>query len=225
MSISKTNRLSLVEQVVSQIETLIESGEWEIGSQIPPEMDLIKQFDVSRNTLREAIRSLVYAGLLITKQGKGTFVKSSSALGVAFQRRIQQSSLFETLEVRHALERQGAQLAAIRRDQEDIEKLRFHITACQKAAEAKDIKAYEEADIQLHKSIMCSSHNALLIDLYEHMEDSVHDSIHQLAGMSSDATLHLSIHCNLVEAIIDQDVNRAIDSVNGYIAQFKKFID
>ncbi|MFD6442861.1 FadR/GntR family transcriptional regulator, partial [Peribacillus sp. NPDC060186] len=54
MTISKTNRLSLVEQVVSQIESLIESGEWEIGNKIPPEMDLIKQFDVSRNTLREA---------------------------------------------------------------------------------------------------------------------------------------------------------------------------
>lgn len=225
LSISKANRLSLVEQVVSQIETLIESGEWEIGSQIPPEMDLIKQFDVSRNTLREAIRSLVYAGLLITQQGKGTFVKSASALGAAFQRRIQRSSLFETLEVRHALERQGAQLAAARRDQEDIEKLRLHLTACSKAAEAKDLKAYEEADIQLHKTIMASSHNGLLIDLYEHMEDSLHDSIHQIAGMSPDANLHLSIHCNLVEAIIDQDVERAIDSVNGYIAHFKKFID
>ncbi|MFJ7752601.1 FadR/GntR family transcriptional regulator [Peribacillus muralis] len=222
MSISKTNRLSLVEQVVSQIETLIESGEWEIGNQIPPEMDLIKHFDVSRNTLREAIRSLVYAGLLITKQGKGTFVKSSSSLGVAFQRRIQRSSLFETLEVRHALEREGAQLAALRRDQEDIEKLRFHIRACRIAAKEKDIKAYEQSDIQLHKSIMDSSHNALLIDLYEHMEDSLHESIHQIVRISSETNFHLSIHCNLVEAIIERDVNRATEAVNEYIEQFKK---
>lgn len=35
LTISKTNRLSLVEQVVSQIESLIESGEWKIGNQIP----------------------------------------------------------------------------------------------------------------------------------------------------------------------------------------------
>ncbi|CAH0194475.1 Pyruvate dehydrogenase complex repressor [Peribacillus sp. Bi96] len=222
MIISKTNRLSLVEQVVLQIEALIESGEWKIGHQIPPEMDLIKQFDVSRNTLREAVRSLVYAGLLVTKQGKGTFVKSSSALGAAFQRRIQQSSLLETLEVRHALEREGAQLAALRRDKEDIEKLQIHITACRNAAEAKDIKAYEEADILLHKSIMGSSHNDLLIDLYEHMEDSLHDSIHQIVEMSTDENFHLNIHCSLVEAIIEQDVNRAIETVNEYIARFKK---
>jgi DNA-binding FadR family transcriptional regulator len=222
LAISKTNRLSLVEQVVFQIETLIESGEWKIGHQIPPEMELIKQFDVSRNTLREAVRSLVYAGLLVTKQGKGTFVKSSSALGAAFQRRIQQSSLLETLEVRHALEREGAQLAALRRDKEDIEQLQIHITACRKAAEAKDIKAYEEADILLHKSIMGSSHNDLLIDLYEHMEDSLHDSIHQIVEMSTDENFHLNIHCSLVEAIIEQDVNRAAETVNEYITRFKK---
>jgi DNA-binding FadR family transcriptional regulator len=225
LTISKTNRLSLVEQVVSQIESLIESGEWKIGNQIPPEMDLIQQFDVSRNTLREAVRSLVYAGLLVTKQGKGTFVRSSSALGAAIERRIQQSSILETLEVRHALEREGAQLAALRRNQEDIEQLRFHISACSRAAEAKDIKAYEEADIQLHKSIMVSSHNDLLIDLYEHMEHSLHESIHQIVEMSSDVNFHLNIHCKLVDAIIEQDVNRAIETVNEYIAQFKKSLE
>ncbi|MCM3676669.1 FadR family transcriptional regulator [Peribacillus simplex] len=225
MTISKTNRLSLVEQVVSQIESLIESGEWKIGNQIPPEMDLIQQFDVSRNTLREAVRSLVYAGLLVTKQGKGTFVRASSALGAAFERRIQQSSLLETLEVRHALEREGAQLAALRRNQEDIERLRFHITACSRAAEGKDIKAFEEADIQLHKSIMGSSHNDLLIDLYEHMEHSLHESIHQIVELSTDANFHLNIHCSLVDAIIEQDVNRATEAVNEYIAQFKKSLE
>ncbi|MBT2668990.1 FadR family transcriptional regulator [Bacillus sp. ISL-4] len=225
MTISKTNRLSLVEQVVSQIESLIESGEWKIGTQIPPEMDLIQQFDVSRNTLREAVRSLVYAGLLVTKQGKGTFVRSASALGAAFERRIQQSSLLETLEVRHALEREGAQLAALRRDQEDIERLRFHLTACIKAAEAKDIKAYKEADIQLHKSIMGLSHNDLLIDLYEQMEHSLHQSIYQIVEMSSDANFHLNIHSKFVDAIIEQDVNRAIEAVNEYISQFKKSLE
>ncbi|OQV39628.1 FadR/GntR family transcriptional regulator, partial [Bacillus velezensis] len=64
MEISKTSRLSLVEQVVAQIESLIQSDKWPVGTRIPPELDLMKQFDVSRNTLREAIRALVHAGLL-----------------------------------------------------------------------------------------------------------------------------------------------------------------
>ncbi len=64
----KTSRVSLVEQVVMQIESLIEKGHWEIGDKLPPELELMEEFDVSRNTLREAIRALVHAGLLETRQ-------------------------------------------------------------------------------------------------------------------------------------------------------------
>src|SRR5699024_2510610 len=117
----KANRMSLVEQVVSQIEHLIESGHWSVGDRLPPEMELMKEFDVSRNTLREAIRALVHAGLLETKQGSGTIVKSTSALGVALHRQVEKSNLYETLEVRLALEREAAQLAALRRNEEDLQ--------------------------------------------------------------------------------------------------------
>src|SRR5699024_1523815 len=83
---------------------------WAVGERLPSEMELMKEFDVSRNTLREAIRALVHAGLLETKQGSGTIVQSSSALGAALQRRIEKSTVIETLEVRLALEREAAQL-------------------------------------------------------------------------------------------------------------------
>src|SRR5699024_793158 len=119
----KTSRVSLVEQVSSQIEKLIESGQWCVGDRLPPEMELMKEFDVSRNTLREAIQALVHAGLLETKQGSGTIVQSSSALGAALQRRIEKSTVIETLEVRLALEREAAQLAAKRRNEKDLESM------------------------------------------------------------------------------------------------------
>lgn len=59
----------------------IENSEWQVGMRIPPEPELMEQLQVSRNTLREAIRALTYAGLLKTRQGDGTYVCSSSVLG------------------------------------------------------------------------------------------------------------------------------------------------
>lgn len=79
--LQKTNRQTLVEQVALQMESLIESGEWGVGMRIPAEPELMTELNVSRNTLREAIRALIHAGLLKTKQGDGTYVCSSSALG------------------------------------------------------------------------------------------------------------------------------------------------
>ncbi|NOU92413.1 GntR family transcriptional regulator [Paenibacillus sp. LMG 31456] len=221
MDISKTNRLSLVEQVIVQIESLIESGTWSVGTRLPPELELMQQFDVSRNTLREAIRALVHAGLLKTRQGSGSFVSSSSVLGAVLHRRIQKSNILETLEVRHALEREAAQLAAIRRNEEDIARLRMYISDCQAAAVAKNRQAYAESDIKLHKAIVEAAHNSVLIDLYEHMTESMQTSVHNLVEITSHSDFHQNIHSKLVTAIIEQNIDQAIEAVNEYIDQFK----
>jgi len=220
MDIAKTNRLSLVEQIVSQIESLIESGAWEVGSRIPPELELMQQLDVSRNTLREAIRALVHAGLLQTKQGSGTYVCSSSTLGAALQKRLQKANLIEILEVRHALEREAARLAAIRRNKEDLDDIQTHLEACREAAEAKDSKTYVEADIQLHKAIVNASHNRMLVDLYEQMSAPLQQSVHNLSEITCHSDFHHHVHRKLVEAIIGQDTDLAAEAVNEYIEQF-----
>ncbi|KAB7707057.1 FCD domain-containing protein [Bacillus aerolatus] len=222
MKIEKTNRISLVEQVVSQMESLIESGAWAVGTRLPPEMELMERFDVSRNTLREAVRALVHGGLLQTKQGSGTRVCSSSVLGAAIERRLHKSNLLETLEVRHALEREAARLAAVRRSEEDVQQLRLQMDACLKAIQANDHQAYVEADIQLHQVIAAASHNNLLIDLYEHMTDALHSSVRNLVELTSCTDVHQRIHGKLVDGIIAQNEDGAAEAVNEYMAHLKE---
>ncbi len=55
----------------------IKQGEFLPGTQIPTEEDLIKEFQVSKTTVRKAISDLVYAGRLNREQGRGTFVIDS----------------------------------------------------------------------------------------------------------------------------------------------------
>lgn len=52
----------------------IESGHYTIGEQIPAEHEIVKKFGVARATVRQAISDLVHEGLLLRRQGKGTFV-------------------------------------------------------------------------------------------------------------------------------------------------------
>ncbi|MBE1557111.1 FadR/GntR family transcriptional regulator [Sporosarcina limicola] len=222
MNIMKTNRTSLVEQVATQMENLIETGHWSIGDKIPPEMELMVQFDVSRNTLREAIRALVHAGLLETKQGSGTSVRSASALGFAIQRHVEKSSLIDTLEVRLALEREAAQMAAERRDDRDIEKLKGCFLACQKAAATANLDQFVDADILFHKAIVEASHNQVLIDLYEHMTDALYSSVRDLIILHAPFNYEEELHVELYEAILERDINRAREYVNSYSNEFKK---
>ncbi|HLR79916.1 MAG TPA: FadR/GntR family transcriptional regulator [Bacillota bacterium] len=222
--LKKANRVSLVEQVSSQMEHLIETGHWAVGERLPSEMELMKEFDVSRNTLREAIRALVHAGLLETKQGSGTIVQSSSALGAALQRRIEKSTVIETLEVRLALEREAAQLAAKRRNEKDLESMQECIDQCRRAAEEENLEAFIAADIKFHQAMIKASHNQMLQELYEHITESIRSSIRKLMMLDEYFDFEKEIHSELLESIQQQDERQSIQHVNDYIKVFRKKI-
>lgn len=220
--LKKASRVSLVDQVISQMEGLIEKGHWPVGYKLPPEMLLMEKFDVSRNTLREAVQALVHAGLLESKQGSGTMVRSTSVLEAAMHRQIEKNGLIETLEVRLALEKEAAQLAAKRRSQEDIAKLQVSIAKCREAADKGELEEFIAADIAFHKTIVQAAKNRLLQDLYEHMTNPLYSSIKDLMMMDPQFCYDKEIHNELFKAICDQDVEAAVNYVDEYISQFQK---
>ena len=71
-------RVGLIDQVAALFQEEITSGRWPVGERIPVEADLVAAFGAGRNTVREALQSLVHAGLLSREQGRGTFVISTS---------------------------------------------------------------------------------------------------------------------------------------------------
>lgn len=66
--------LPLYVQVREILRRDIESGHYSIGEQIPAEQEIVKHYGVARATVRQAITDLVNEGLLLRRQGKGTFV-------------------------------------------------------------------------------------------------------------------------------------------------------
>ncbi|WEG13260.1 FadR/GntR family transcriptional regulator [Pullulanibacillus sp. KACC 23026] len=217
MELQRTRRASLVEQVVQQMEELIESGEWEVGSRIPNELSLSKQLGVSRNTIREAVRALVYSGLLTVKQGDGTFVHSNSALEGVLMRRLTRTDITETLEVRFALEQEAAQLAALRRTNEELEALRkVHKDLISINVETNG-KDYIEADLTFHSLVVKSSHNQLLIDLYDSIMQSVRESISGTIGKIERFDPHPTFNQQLIEAIAQKKTEAASRIVRDYI--------
>jgi len=61
-------------QVKETLSQRIQQGDWQPGDQLPVDMDLCQEFDVSRTVIRQALNDMVNEGLVIRKKGKGTFV-------------------------------------------------------------------------------------------------------------------------------------------------------
>lgn len=76
MNEMKQSGVSLYHIIEESLRNSINSGEWKKGTRIPSETVLADQFAVSRSTIRQAIANLVSDGLLIRRQGLGTFVAS-----------------------------------------------------------------------------------------------------------------------------------------------------
>ncbi|GMK44410.1 GntR family transcriptional regulator [Paenibacillus glycanilyticus] len=216
--LKQTKRLTLVEQVAEQIEGLIASGQWAVGTKVPPEPELMEQLQVSRNTLREAIRALTHAGLLKTRQGDGTYVSSSSALGPVLKKRIQRASWLETLEVRHALEKEAASLSAQRRDEEDLGRMAYCLDQSKEAIQKADADSYARWDMEFHLAVIASSRNGLLIELYDYIYDSVPPILVDMFNKDQFHGFHDN-HVRLMEAIREQNSGKAVEMVQQYIGE------
>ena len=163
--LKKARRGTLSAQIVEQMETCIKDGVWPIGEKVPSEMELMETFGVSRNTVREAILALVYAGILQSYPGDGTYVLSDGRLDAALQLRIKAARLSEIVETRMILETDIARYAAERGTAADLDRL----LEVKQARERPDLdqETFIQYDQEFHLKIAEQCHNSLLYDVYK----------------------------------------------------------
>lgn len=158
---------SLPKQVSQAIEELILNDTYKIGDKIPTEPELMEMFKVSRNSVREAIQSLIQAGLLEAKQGKGTFVIAKKRLEVELINSLIKVGSKDISEVRNFLEENIVVLAIKHATEEDLDRIEFSLK--NRNNNLDEVKENTEADINFHMSIAQATHNVLLIDLYQYI--------------------------------------------------------
>lgn len=208
-------RTSLIDVAVGRLRQQITSGAWPVGTRIPAEPELAELIGVGRNTVREAVQSLVHAGMLARRQGSGTYVISDSELAHAMGRQIAGAHQRDVLEVRRALEVEAAKLAALRRTPEHVAELRALRDARSSAYSSGDLERMVEADLALHRTIALAAQNPVLLALYENLQDAIGENIRfnfEHPAHDDDS------HQDLVDAIADGDVERAAREIEGYLS-------
>jgi DNA-binding FadR family transcriptional regulator len=158
------------EQVEEQIRSAILSGVLRSGERLPSEAELSRQFDVSRNTVREALHALATQNLIskVPGAGGGSFVRSvdHESLGNVLSESMQSLLALGRIEfeevalVRQHLEVPAARLAAGHRSQADLDLLR-DIVQQQKSISVDD-PAVPELDARFHIAIAKASGNRVL---------------------------------------------------------------
>lgn len=208
-------RTGLIDTAVEALRARISSGEWPVGSRIPPEPALVELLGVGRNTVREAVQSLVHAGLVERRQGSGTYVLSTSELAVTMGRQIADAHQRDVVSVRRALEMEAARLAARRRTATEAADLRAKRDARSRAYAAGDLDEMVATDLELHRTIVRTAGNPVLRSLYDNLLEAIGDNIR--FNFVTDSHAH-DAHDSLVEAIAAGDPERAAAETSGYLS-------
>src|SRR5688500_5724875 len=170
-------RTSLVDAAIQQLRDQITGGAWPVGTKLPSEARLAQTLGMSRLSVREALRVLVHAGLLSTRQGDGTYVTATDESQVALRRRLDTAAAMDIIDVRRGLDLVAARLAAGRRTEEELVALRETLARRDAAGRAGDLDGFADADVDFHVLVADAAHNALLADLYRSMSDALRDSV------------------------------------------------
>ena len=213
MEINKPTRISLPKQISIEIEKAIKKGTFKIGEKIPSEPDLVKTFEVSRNTIGEGIQALIQAGVLESGKGDGTYVVTTSRFEANILNRLNNSKISEVHEVRVSLEREIVKLAALRRTQSDVAEIKK--TLENKNLTKGSFKENSEADLAFHLSIAKASHNSIFYDLYKSISEYICTSIEKRLEITHmEEELISQLHIELFEAISLQDSKKAEEVIN-----------
>lgn len=214
--------------IIDQIRNAILQGKIAPGEKLPSSSELMDKFDVSKATLREALRTLEYMGLIdIRKGAKGGLYASKVESKVSRDSLInffhfQSVSVQNLSEVRKILEPYAAKVAAHKISAEDMEALSEMNQRCTDAlAKGKHDKISMEL-INFHRVIAQCTENPILIFILKFVEDLLQEAKDQLRPDKHFFQSVVEAHKKIVDALQDRDAERAWDEMYKDVSQVEE---
>lgn len=223
---------SRMELVLDYVKQGISGGKFRAGDQLPNELVIAEEVGVSRTPVREAFKVLSAIGLVDVRHGQGTFVASNTGSSLAqlmlFQVYLQDSTPQKLMEVRLIFERSCAELAATRRDEEDLAAMQAAIEELRHYAAISpiDLDNATNADLKFHRALYKAAKNELIETLANFVLDMVSDWVRKAHEQGEQAD-SIRLHEMMISFIKDRNSGGAREcyGVDANMAHFKRMLE
>ncbi len=209
-------------KVISYIKKQIRSGELRIGGKLPAERELSEILGISRNSVREAIRTLDNMGVISSHQGAGNFLTGNfennlvESLSMMFL--LNQIDYKQVSELRRALEMEALMLAIDNITDEEIQSLVKIMSLLETGTEANNVVL----DKKMHYNIALASKNTLIINilqaLSEVLDKFIVDLRREILSQDDSRKILMEAHNGMLESLITRDKNLAYESINKHFS-------
>ncbi len=189
---------TISQKVIEQIKYMLYEDKLKKGDKLPSERQMAESLEISRSSVREALKELEIMGLIEARPGDGNFIKENFE-DILFQPfstifLIKESNPYEILELRKFIEKGAASLAASRISKEELAGIKSLLDKAKASSDEDNLTDY---DVSFHYKIAQASKNFLL--------QSILNTISSLiATFISDVRENILIEKTHKEKIIEQ---------------------
>jgi DNA-binding FadR family transcriptional regulator len=214
--------------VAEELLQLILDGTFPVGGALPSESDLASRFGVSRLTVREAIRSLVHTRVLDVQQGRSTLVNPTEKWSPLDGRLLHARSRSggdplllprRLLEARRAVEVAIVELAAARRQETHLERMRDLHEQMLDGHARGDAVATAEADLAFHAALFDAADNVFLDALFEPLAGVLRAMRQETSAVPDFRSHALDRHAAILRAVEAGDPAAARAAMEAHLQQ------
>jgi GntR family transcriptional repressor for pyruvate dehydrogenase complex len=214
-------RTPLVETVAGRLRELIVHGGFQAGDRLPSEVELVKQLQVSRPVLREAVNRLEAIGLLSVRHGSGTFVADREWLSsciklVGSSMAIEPRELFQFLEFRRVVESYAARRAAAAAEPDQVAALEQLLEEALNVAPQGSSQAMQ-ADFRFHCTLVEIGGNRLMRNVMELLQEFIMVSMMRAQPIVWVDPEGAGVHRAIMRAIRDRSPEAAEQAVHAHM--------
>ncbi|UWR46493.1 FadR/GntR family transcriptional regulator [Phaeobacter inhibens] len=221
MKLNPKSAADLSAQIAQSIRDAIVSGTLIVDERLPSEAEMAEQFQVSRPTVREALKRLAAQSLIRTQRGAtgGAFVNRLS-FEEAYAQQITTSTLllsmnavsFDTAcEARYALERACAPLAATRRTADHLATMRAEIF--RQGQPGLSDEAFCASDVTFHRALVDAAGNPVLSYQLAGAVEAMQPLMNMITFTARDRAVITALHSRIAEALQDGNSMGAADGL------------
>lgn len=218
-------RTTLSEQVAEQIAELIFSGEWKPGIKLPSESELGRSLGVSRSTVREALKALAFVGIVVMKNGRGSYVSETSGPFVdrtlAYGLLCTERDVRDLADARMALESELVMLCAERATDEQLGLIE-QIAARMLENLLNGGEQFLDLDLEFHLAIATYSGSKILVQLLRTIRELLEESIRKTAQFPGDREVTYAQHSRILEALKERNARKARNAMRDHLRTFRQ---
>ena len=203
------------------------SGEIKPGGRLPSERELTRQLGVGRSAVRDAIRPLLLLGLVEARQGDGTYLRKpdSSLLpqSIEWGLLLGEHSTIALVEARTFVEVALASLAADRRTDDDITRIRSHADEMRQAD--SDLVVFSEADLAFHLAIAEAARNGVLSGILSSLQSLLRAWMLRVLAEEHDTEASYREHLPILDAISAGDVTASAAAMDAHMKSARQRLE